>query len=192
MLFRSSPYFFNAGKFSNGIAYLNLANFYSEAIIQNFTANEYDILFGPAYKGISLSTAASIGLAQKGYNIELCFNRKEAKDHGEGGTLIGSSLANKKAILIDDVITAGTTIRDSFDIAKKEGGKISGAVIALDRQEMGLTSKLSAIQEVYKEFQIKIISIISLDDIINYLKNNNKLSSHIPAMLKYKEQYGIN
>lgn len=188
---RISPYFFNGGNFYTGNAYLNLGKFYAETVLENFTLAEYDILFGPAYKGITLATCTSIGLAQKNINIPICYNRKEAKDHGEGGIMVGAPLSHKRAILIDDVITAGTTIREAVNITKQENGKLVGIVIALDRQEIGLKSNLSAIQEVENEFGIKVASIICLSDLIEYLQETPELVQHIPAMLNYKKQYGI-
>lgn len=188
---RISPYFFNAGKFSTGEMYWNLSKFYSAAICENFTLANYDMLFGPAYKGITLATCASIGLAQRGVNIPVCFNRKEEKDHGEGGLIIGTPLKNKKALLIDDVITAGTTVREAVDIAKREDGSLAGIVIAVNRQEIGLKSQFSAIQEVEKEFGLKVISIISRDDLIEYLHETPSLQEYLPAMLAYKAQYGV-
>ena len=188
---RISPYFFNAGHFCTGKAYLSLAQFYSEAVVEQFQRNEYDLLFGPAYKGITLATCTSMGLAQKDINVPVCFNRKEAKDHGEGGMMIGAPLKDQRALLIDDVITAGTTIREAVDIAQKEGGSLAGIVIALNRQEIGLHSNLSAIQEVEKEFKLKVASIISMDDLILYLQETPHLQKHLDAMLAYRAQYGI-
>jgi len=188
---RISPYFFNAGNFSDGVAYLNLVEYYSEGIVEGFKSSDYDMLFGPAYKGITLATCASIGLAQKGVKVPVCFNRKEPKDHGEGGVMIGASLKGKRALLVDDVITAGTTIREAVGIAQREGGVLAGIVIALNRQERGLQSELSAIQEVEKEFSLKVVSIVSRDDLITYLRETPGLQKYLPAMLEYKEQYGI-
>jgi orotate phosphoribosyltransferase len=188
---RTSPYFFNAGHFSDGQAYLRLATAYAETVIQNFQPSQYDILFGPAYKGITLATCTSMGLAERDLNISVCFNRKEAKDHGEGGVMIGASLAGKRALLIDDVITAGTTIREAVHIAQREGGSLAGIVIALDRQEIGLNSPLSAIQEVSKEFNLRVAPIISRDDLIEYLQDTPGLKQHVSAMLDYKAEYGI-
>ena len=188
---RISPYFFNAGHLSNGRAYLNLARFYAEAVMEHFKPSEFDLLFGPAYKGITLATCTSMGLAEKGLNIPVCFNRKEYKDHGEGGMMIGAPLKNQRALLIDDVISAGTTIREAVKITQKEGGCLAGIVIALNRQEIGLQSTLSAIQEVEKEFQLKVAAIISRDDLIAYLEETPTLQKHLPAIRAYQTEYGV-
>ena len=158
--------------------------------MEHFQRSDYDLLFGPAYKGITLATCASIGLAEKGINTPVSFNRKEAKDHGEGGMIIGTPLKGQRALLIDDVITAGTTIREAVDITKKEDGSLAGIVIALDRQEVGLNSTLSAIQEVEKTFKLKVASILSMDDLIEYLQETPHLQKHLDAMRAYRAQYG--
>jgi orotate phosphoribosyltransferase len=186
---RISPYFFNAGMFKDGQAFLQLAKFYAAAIQKNFAASDYDLLFGPAYKGITLATVASMGLAEAGINIPVCFNRKEKKDHGEGGMMIGEPLKGKRALLIDDVITAGTTIREAVEIAQREQGTLAGIVIALNRQEVGLNSKLSAIQEVEQQFKLKVATIITLTDLIEYLKL--EVNEHLPMMLAYQKHYGV-
>ena len=189
---RKSPYFFNGGHFNSGAAYTKLCNFYAEAIIQEFIQHDYDMLFGPAYKGIILATCASIGLANKNINIPVCFNRKEVKDHGEGGMMIGNNITNKKMLLIDDVITSGITIRDSIDLVQPLNSAIVGIVIALDRQEIGLMSKISAVNEVEHEFKIKVKSIISRDNLLEYLAEPaHNLLEYLPAMIDYKNQYGI-
>lgn len=188
---RISPYFFNAGLFKTGKAFAQLAEFYAAAINEHFTPSEYDLLFGPAYKGITLATAASIGLANRGLDIPVCFNRKEVKDHGEGGLMIGEPLKGKRALLIDDVVTAGTTIRDSVAIAAREGGSLAGIVIALDRQEHGLASKQSAIQEVEQTYHLRVAHIITRDDLLTYLQQTPALKQHVAAMLQYKAQYGV-
>lgn len=189
---RISPYFFNAAKFDNGAAFQRLGDFYAETIKEHFAESEYDILFGPAYKGIALATATSIGLYNHyQQNVPVCFNRKEAKDHGEGGVIIGSSLRNKKALLIDDVITAGTTVREAIEIISRESGKLVGGVIALDRQEKGLKSSLSAIQEVEQTYHMKVASIISLKDLIEYLSLDTQRKNHLAEVLKYRETYGV-
>lgn len=188
---RMSPYFFNAGMFNEGATFLKLAEFYAAAIKDNFAAQDYDLLLGPAYKGITLATVASMGLANIGINKPVCFNRKEAKDHGEGGLMIGAPLKGKRALLVDDVITAGTTIREAVAIAKREGGTLAGIVISLNRQEIGLQTKLSAIQEVEQEFKLKVAAIITLDNVIEYLKNNSAYQTYLPLMLAYQKQYGV-
>ncbi|MGB6975873.1 MAG: orotate phosphoribosyltransferase [Gammaproteobacteria bacterium] len=190
---RISPYFFNAGMFNDGESCYKIGMFYSDAINENFNG-EYDVIFGPAYKGIPLSTAASIGLKVK-YNqtLPISFNRKEVKDHGEGGLIIGTALEGKRVLLIDDVITAGTTIRDSLKIINDSKGKLVGIVIALNRQEKGLKSELSTIQEVQQEFGIKVVSVITLDNLIEFLQEENTIpdaSDHLANILAYKALYG--
>lgn len=191
---RISPYFFNAGMFSDGNAFYQLSSFYADVIHEYFTG-KYDVLFGPAYKGISLATSASIGLQVKyQHNVPVSFNRKEAKDHGEGGMLIGASLANQRVLLIDDVITAGTTVRESVELIKQAKGDLIGIVIALDRQEKGLSSDLSAIQEVEHTFGLEVRSIISLDDLTEYLATSQKVPhshTYLQRIADYRTQYGI-
>ena len=190
---RLSPYFFNAGMFNDGNTFYRLGNFYSNAIVDNFS-DSHDVLFGPAYKGISLATAASIGMMIKyNKNVPVSFNRKEVKDHGEGGNIIGSSLTGKRVLLIDDVITAGTTIRESVDLINSVAGKLVGVVVALDRQERGTNTKYSAIQEVENEFGLQISSIITLDNLVAYLKENSypNAPEHLQKITAYRSQYGI-
>ena len=188
---RMSPYFFNAGMFSDGATFLKLAEFYASAIKDNFLVTDYDLLFGPAYKGITLATVASMGLANAGVNKPVCFNRKEAKDHGEGGVMIGASLKGKRALLVDDVITAGTTIREAVAIAQREQGALAGIVISLNRQEVGLKSEFSAVQEVEREFNLKVAAIVSMTNLIEYLENSSEYKEYLPAMLAYRQQYGV-
>jgi orotate phosphoribosyltransferase len=190
---RISPYFFNAGMFNDGNAFYQLGHYYS-TVIQDQFYSAYDALFGPAYKGISLATAASIGLLLKyNQNTPVSFNRKEVKDHGEGGTLIGSSLFNKRALLIDDVITAGTTIRESVKLINSASGKLIGIIIALDRQEKGHHSQLSATQEVEKEFNLRVSSIITLEHLIEYLKTTSlpEANQYSKKILEYRDYYGV-
>lgn len=192
---RVSPYFFNAGMFSDGQAFSKLSAFYSDAIYEYFV-DEYDVLFGPAYKGISLATAASIGL-QLNYqrNIPVAFNRKEIKDHGEGGTIIGAPLADQRVLLIDDVITAGSTIREAHELISLAQGRLTGIVIALNRQERGVHSQLSAIQEVEQEYNLTVRSIITLDNLLEYLASNKDTphaEQHLKKIQDYQEEYGIN
>jgi orotate phosphoribosyltransferase len=190
---RLSPYFFNAGLFSDGNAFYQLSAFYSDAIQDTFQHN-YEVLFGPAYKGISLATSASIGLKLNyDLNVLVSFNRKEAKDHGEGGTIIGADLANRRVLLVDDVITAGTTIRESANTIQASNGKLVGAIILLDRQEKGLDSHLSAIQEVEQAFGLTVNSIITLDNLIEYLQKNTfpSANKHLEKISAYRNHYGI-
>lgn len=190
---RISPYFFNAGMFSDGNAFYKLSSFYSDVIADHFV-DQYDVLFGPAYKGISLATSASIGLQLKYQkNVPVTFNRKEVKDHGEGGRIIGSSLSGQRVLLIDDVITAGSTIRESAALINSVQGKLVGIVIALDRQERGFDSDHSAIQEVEQQFGLKVCSIVSLDNLIEFLASNKGFpdAEHYLKMIgDYREKYG--
>jgi len=183
---RVSPYFFNAGKFQTGVALANLGRFYAQAIIESNI--EFDVLFGPAYKGIPLATTTAVALAdQHKRDIPYCFNRKEAKDHGEGGTLVGAPLSGD-ILIIDDVITAGTAIREVIDIVHNASAKPKVVVIGLNRQEKG-TGELSAIQQVEKEFGIPVISIVTLDNIIDYLEETESLE-HVQAIKSYRSRYG--
>ncbi len=187
---RISPYFFNAGLFNTGGQLSTLATGYAQAIKD---ANiPFDVLFGPAYKGIPLAATTSVALAsQLQLDKPYAFNRKEAKTHGEGGSIVGHPLEGD-VLIIDDVITAGTAIREAIEIITQNGAKPAGVVIALDRMEKG-NSELSAIQEVEQEFGIPVISIITLNDIIDYLAQSNTASSqqYLEAMKHYRSQYGI-
>lgn len=187
---RKSPYFFNAGLFNTGAALGFLGSCYAKAVKDS--GLEFDIIFGPAYKGIPLASAASIAFWQEfKQDIPWCFNRKEAKDHGEGGNIVGSPLKNR-VLVIDDVITAGTAIRETMEIIAAAGAQAAGVVVALDRQEKGKTN-LSAIQEIEQEFSIPVISIINLQQIIGYLEEqqDDTLATYLGAMKAYQEQYGI-
>lgn len=187
---RKSPYFFNAGLFNTGLALAKLGRFYAEAIVD--AGVEFDVLFGPAYKGIPIASATAVALAdQHNQDLPWCFNRKEAKDHGEGGTLVGSPLEGK-VLIIDDVITAGTAIREVMDIIGKTDAKPAGVVVALDRQEKG-KAELSAIQEVERDFGIPVISIINLNQLIDYMEENasGALAEHLPKVKAYREEYGV-
>jgi len=187
---RKSPYFFNAGLFNTGAALGFLGSCYAKAV--NNSGLDFDIIFGPAYKGIPLASASSIAFWQEfKQDIPWCFNRKEAKDHGEGGNIVGSELKDR-VLVIDDVITAGTAIREIMDLISAAGAKAAGVVVALDRQEKG-NSELSAIQEIEKEFSIPVISIINLQQIIGYLEEqqDEALGNYLGAMKEYQQQYGI-
>jgi len=185
---RISPYFFNAGLFNTGAHLAKLGRFYASAIVDSGIA--FDTLFGPAYKGIPLASAAAIALAEQHQrSVPWCFNRKEAKDHGEGGNIVGAPLQGK-ILIIDDVITAGTAIRESMDIIQAAGASAAGVVIALDRQERGKGEK-SAIQEVEQNFGIQVVSIITLADLMSYLKNDAELVQYLPAVEAYRAQYGV-
>jgi len=185
---RTSPYFFNAGLFNTGRDLARLGRFYAAALED--AAIEYDVLFGPAYKGIPIATTTAVALADH-YNkdVPYCFNRKEKKAHGEGGTLVGSEL-NGKIMLVDDVITAGTAIRESMEVIANNGAGLSGVLIALDRQEKG-KAELSAIQEVERDFNTQVISIVKLADLISYLENQGTMSEHLATVKAYRDQYGV-
>ena len=185
---RTSPYFFNAGLFNTGDHLARLGRCYAQAIVDS--GINFDVLFGPAYKGIPLAAAASIALAeQHGKNIPWCFNRKEAKDHGEGGNLVGSPL-NGRILVIDDVITAGTAIRESVDIIKSAGAELVGVIIALDRQERGQGER-SAIQEVEENLGIKVASIVKLEHLLEYLKMQSSYEDAVAKIESYRDQYGV-
>ncbi len=185
---RVSPYFFNAGLFNTGADLATLGRFYSAALQEE--GIEYDLLFGPAYKGIPIATACAIALANEyDKDVPYCFNRKEAKQHGEGGTLVGSPLTGK-VMLVDDVITAGTAIRESMQIINEHNASLAGVLIALDRQEKG-NGELSAIQEVERDYSTKVISIVSLGDVVEFLKQAKGYNSEIKAIQTYRATYGI-
>lgn len=185
---RISPYFFNAGLFNTGLAISRLGQFYATAIMES--GLEFDVMFGPAYKGIPLVVATAIALAED-YDKDYpwCFNRKEVKDHGEGGMLVGAPLTGD-VLLIDDVITAGTAIREVMQIVKAEKAITAGVIIALDRQEKGKEA-LSAIQEVENEYRMPVLSIVTLDMILQYLAEDKTLKQYLSAVEDYRRQYGI-
>jgi len=185
---RISPYFFNSGLFNTGASLARLGRFYAQAISESEL--DYDILFGPAYKGIPLASTTVIALAdQHQRDVPYVFNRKEKKDHGEGGQLVGAEL-NGKVLIIDDVISAGTSVRESVEIIKAEKAQPAGVIIALDRQERGQDTR-SAIQEVEAEHKIPVVSIICLDDLLSYLQDNRDLAEHLPDVQAYRQQYGV-
>ena len=185
---RTSPYFFNAGLFNTGRDLARLGRFYAAALEE---ANiDYDLLFGPAYKGIPIATTTAVALADHhNKDVPYCFNRKEAKTHGEGGNLVGSALEGK-VMLVDDVITAGTAIRESMEIIKAQGAELSGVLIALDRQEKG-KGELSAIQEVERDFGTQVVSIVTLGDLISYLAEKGDQEDSLAKIKQYREDYGI-
>ena len=184
---RTSPYFFNAGGFNTGDDLATLGSCYAHALVDS--GIKFDVLFGPAYKGIPLACATAMALAREhGINMPWCFNRKEKKDHGEGGNLVGAPLKGD-ILLVDDVITAGTAIRESDEIIKANGAHFKAALIALNRKEKGQGEK-SAIAEAEETLGIKIVSIVSFDDLLKYIENDDKLKEHVPAMLEYRKQYG--
>lgn len=186
---RKSPYFFNAGLFNTGSALSRLGRFYAQAFIHS-ELEEVDVIFGPAYKGIPLAAVTAVALAESfDRNLPYCFNRKEAKDHGEGGSLVGAPLEGR-VLIIDDVITAGTAVREVMQIIKAAGATPAAVMIALDRQERG-QGELSAIQEVERDFGIPVISIVSLSQVLSFLEEDAELRHHLPAVEAYRAQYGI-
>ncbi|HEY9101676.1 orotate phosphoribosyltransferase [Chitinimonas sp.] len=184
---RQSPYFFNAGLFHDGASIGRLADFYAEAAIASGVS--FDMLFGPAYKGISLAATTAVALAEKGRNVPFCFNRKEAKDHGEGGTLIGAPLKGR-VMIIDDVISAGTSVRESVELIRAQGAEPAGVLIALDRQERGQGAQ-SAVQEVTAKYGIPVVAIANLTDLIAYLHGQPELERNLQAVEKYRAEYGV-
>ncbi len=184
---RISPYFFNAGLFNDGSSLRKLGQFYAKAILA--AQLPFDMLFGPAYKGIPLVSAITIALAESGYNYPFCFNRKEVKDHGEGGNLVGAPLAGR-VLIVDDVISAGISVRESVNHIRVSGAVACGVIIALDRMERG-SGELSATQEIQNTYKIQVSSIINLTDIANYLRERKNLGSNLRAVESYRAQYGV-
>jgi orotate phosphoribosyltransferase len=190
---RLSPYFFNAGRFNDGALLKNLGEFYAKALINS--GFEFDMLFGPAYKGITLAATTAVALASMGKAVPFCFNRKEAKDHGEGGSLVGAPLKGR-VVIIDDVISAGTSVRESVEIIRQAGATPSVVLIALDRMERsGNTSEVgesSAVQNVEKEFGMPVVSIANLASLMSFLESskNSDLQKYLPAVKAYRDQYG--
>jgi orotate phosphoribosyltransferase len=184
---RLSPYFFNAGLFNDGESLMKLGEFYAAAILKSGV--QFDMLFGPAYKGITLAASISIALARQGHNLPYAYNRKEAKDHGEGGTIVGAPLQGR-VLIVDDVISAGTSVRESVEMIKAAGAIPAGVAIAIDRQERGL-GELSAVQEVEKDSGMPVIKIATLADLIAFLDGAADLAEHKPAVQAYRSQYGV-
>lgn len=192
---RLSPYFFNAGLFSDGERLGKLADFYAETLLNSGLG--FDMLFGPAYKGITLASATAMALASKGHNTSFAYNRKEAKDHGEGGTIVGAKLAGR-VVIIDDVISAGTSVRESVEMIRAQGATPCAVLIALDRMEKsgaeGTLSQLSAVQEVEQSFGMPVIPIANLNDLFAYLSGlgaNTELAHFTLAVAAYREKYGV-
>jgi len=192
---RNSPYFFNAGLFSDGAILGKLADFYAQTLLDSGV--EFDMLFGPAYKGITLASSTAIALAGKGRNVPFAFNRKEAKDHGEGGTMVGATLQGR-VVIIDDVISAGTSVRESVDMIRAAGATPCAVLIALDRMERSgkddALSSHSAVQEVSQKYGIPVISIANLADLFEYIslaEANSQLSQYKDAIFAYRERYGV-
>jgi len=183
---RQSPYFFNAGLFNDGESLRRLGGFYATALLDSGLA--CDQLFGPAYKGITLAAATAIALAEKGHNLPYSFNRKEAKDHGEGGSLVGAPLAGR-VLVVDDVITAGTSVGESLDTIRAQGATVAGVLIALDRMERG-QGDVSAVQEVRDRFGVPVVAIATLDDVMQFLAARPELAAQRDAVSAYRSQYG--
>lgn len=191
---RTSPYFFNAGLFCDGASLGRLADFYAQTLLDSGV--QFDMLYGPAYKGITLASAMAVALANKGRNVPFAFNRKEAKDHGEGGSIIGAPLKGR-VVIVDDVISAGTSVRESVELIRAAGATPAAVQIALDRMERGgkdgVLSELSAVQEVGKLYSMPVVSIANLDDLFDYLSRQEgaEIAAHRDAVAAYREKYGI-
>jgi len=186
---RKSPYFFNAGLFNDGASLSRLGRFYAQALVHS-SLPDVDVIFGPAYKGIPLAAVTAVALADSfDRNLPYCFNRKEAKDHGEGGSLVGAPLEGR-VLIIDDVITAGTAVREVMQIIRQAGATPAAVTIALDRQERG-QGELSVIQEVERDFGIPVISIVSLNQVMAFIQDDPELQQHLPAVQAYRAEYGI-
>jgi orotate phosphoribosyltransferase len=183
---RLSPYFFNAGLFNDGESLRRLGQFYAKAILA--AGIPFDLLFGPAYKGIPLVTATAVALAENRLNVPICFNRKEAKDHGEGGITIGAPLAGR-VLIVDDVISAGTSVRESVELIRAAGASPCAVVISLDRMERG-AGTLSAVQEVEQTFHLPVMSIATLDDLVGYLSGHGEMARELQMVARYRTQYG--
>ncbi len=184
---RLSPYFFNAGLFNDGESLGRLSQFYASAAEAGGIA--WDMLFGPAYKGIPLVAAISVALAQRGRNYPFAFNRKEAKDHGEGGSIVGAPLKGR-VLIVDDVISAGTSVRESVELIREAGATPAGVLIALDRMERG-QGELSAVQEVQRDYGIPVIAVATLADLMRYLEHHAEFGANRDAVARYREQYGV-
>jgi orotate phosphoribosyltransferase len=184
---RLSPYFFNAGLFDDGAKLGELAGYYARAALASGIA--FDVIFGPAYKGITLAAATAVALAGLGHNVPFCFNRKEAKDHGEGGNIVGHPLRGR-ALIIDDVITEGAAKREAIELIRAQGATPAGILIALDRQERG-QGALSATQEVSRDYGLPVTAIATLADILATLDGRPGERAHVERILEYKHQYGV-
>lgn len=184
---RLSPYFFNTALFDDGESFGELCNYYAQAILASGLS--FDMLFGPAYKGIPLAAGTVMQLAARGRNTPFCFNRKEAKDHGEGGTLVGAPLEGR-VIVVDDVISAGTSVRESVEIIRGAGAELAGVVIAIDRMERG-TGEKSAAQEVRDAFGVPVLAVANLDDLMRFIAGDPRLTEYLPAVQAYRQTYGV-
>ena len=184
---RTTPYFFNAGLFNTGASLERLAQFYAKAILASGV--QFDMLFGPAYKGIVLAASAAVALAREGRDVPFAFNRKEEKDHGERGEIVGAPLAGR-VLIVDDVLTAGTAVRESLDVISSHGATPAGVVISLDRMERG-SGELSAIQEIEKRHGIPVVAIATLDDLVRWLGERAEYRQHLQAIREYRQLYGV-
>ena len=184
---RVSPYFFNAGLFNDGISLLKLGEFYAESIQKS--GIQFDMLYGPAYKGITLAASIAIAFAKNGHNYPYAYNRKEAKDHGEGGVIVGAPLQGS-VLIIDDVISAGTSVRESIDLIAQNGASACGVAIAIDRQEKGL-GELSAVQEVQASYHLPVCSIANLSDLLEFASNQQDMAQSLLDIRAYRQQYGV-
>jgi orotate phosphoribosyltransferase len=184
---RMSPYFFNAGLFNDGDKLKRLGEFYAKAIVDSGIA--FDVLFGPAYKGIPLAASITIALSGMGRNVPFAFNRKEVKDHGEGGTVVGAALKGR-VLIVDDVISAGTSVRESVDLIRGAGAEPAGVVIALDRMERGSGEK-SAVQEVRDQFGIPVVAVVTLDNLVGFLERDANRQTELQAVADYRASYGV-
>jgi orotate phosphoribosyltransferase len=184
---RTTPYFFNAGLFSTGSSLERLAQFYAKAILAS--GIQFDMLFGPAYKGIVLAATAAVALAREGRDVPFAYNRKESKDHGEGGKLVGAPLSGR-VLIVDDVLTAGTAVGESLDVISSQGATPAGVVISLDRMERG-AGELSAIQEIEKRHGIPVVSIATLDDLLGFLGDKGEFRNDLEAIKEYRQRYGV-
>ncbi len=184
---RRSPYFFNAGLFDDGESLRRLGQFYADALLASGIA--FDQLFGPAYKGITLAAATAIALAEKGHNVPFCFNRKEAKDHGEGGQIVGAPLAGR-VVIVDDVITDGAAKREAIELIRAHGAEPVAVLIALDRMERG-QGEASAVQELQAQFGVPVVAIATLDDLMTFIGGREELQAHAPRVAAYRAQYGV-
>lgn len=195
---RLSPYFFNAGLFNDGLSLLTIANAYADVLLEKRSDGfEFDMLFGPAYKGITLASATAMALAQKGVNLPYAFNRKEAKDHGEGGTLVGATMAGKRVVIVDDVISAGTSVRESVEMIRAAGAMPAAVLIALDRMEKSGTAdevgEQSAVQAVEQEYGLPVFTIANLADLMAYLNaaDDSVLAQYRDKVATYRAKYGV-
>lgn len=184
---RLSPYFFNAGLFNDGESLLKLGEFYANSIEKS--GIQFDMLFGPAYKGITLAASIAIAFAKNGHNFPYAYNRKEAKDHGEGGIIVGAPLRGR-VLIIDDVISAGTSVRESIELIRQHGAEPCGVAIALDRQEKGL-GELSAVQEVETLYHLPVCAIANLKDLLEFASNQQDMAQHLLNIQQYRQRYGV-